>query len=69
MTSDGWKELILQAAYEESVGNNKSVDLLAKLLEEVDRAKQLLRDKGYGVTGVGILETVNEVPAAVRTGL
>ena len=66
MKSDGWKELILQAAYEESVGDHKSVDLLAKLLEEVDRAKQLLRDKGYGVTGMGIFETVNEVPAAGR---
>jgi hypothetical protein len=68
MTSDGWKELILQAAYEAEVGDYEKVDLLAKLLEEMDGAKQLLRDKGYGVTGVGIFETVKEVPAAVRAG-
>jgi hypothetical protein len=57
MTAEGWRELVLDAA-----GDPTSLDLLARLLEEQDRAKQILRDKGYGCTGMGWLQTVDLVP-------
>lgn len=43
--------------------DNESVRLLAKLIMEAEQAKQVLRDKGYGWTGLSLLKTViNEVP-------
>lgn len=56
MTSEGWRELIIQAAQ-----NDNLLDLLAQLLEEQDIAIQRLRDSGYGWTGLGLLATVEQV--------
>lgn len=57
MTAEGWRELVELAARDE-----RTLELLAQLLEEQDLAKQVLRDKGYGCTGMGWLETVDTVP-------
>lgn len=62
MKAEGWKELIQQAAYEAETGGFEKLDLLAKYLEMCDEAKQELRNKGYGWTGLDILETIKEVP-------
>ncbi len=56
MTREGWRQLIIQSAQ-----NDKSLDLLARLLEEQDTAIQRLRDSGYGWTGLGLLATVEQV--------
>lgn len=63
MTLQGWRELVLSVAWKCHDGDDRSVDLLAQLLWEQDAAKQILRDKGYGCTGMGWLETVAEIPS------
>lgn len=62
MQADGWKELIKNAVREAEVGDFETLDMLARHLEMCDWAKQELRNKGYGCTGVDILETVKLVP-------
>jgi len=62
MKAEYWKERI-----KEIVSNNdeESLTLLAKLIEEAEQAKQELRNKGYGWTGLSLLKTViEEVPSA-----
>lgn len=67
MTKDGWRNLVIQAVSDLSYSHDSSgIDLLATHLEECDKAKQALRDKGYGWTGLSILETVNQVPSATQ---
>lgn len=69
MKKHDWRLLILEASRKANKGNYKRLNLLAKYLEETDRAKQLLRNKGYGWTGLGILETIQtEVPCNERRG-
>jgi hypothetical protein len=64
VTSDGWKNLVLDAVGKYDDGDWSQLDLLAQVLTEMDAAKQALHDKGYGVTGLSLLETVRqEVPA------
>lgn len=36
-------------------------EIIAEILAQQDQAKQLLRDKGYGWTGLSLLETVKQV--------
>lgn len=64
MTREGWRILILRDIYRFVVlGKTDILDLLSTYLEEIDRAKQTLRNKGYGCTGMSLLETVQkEVP-------
>ena len=65
MEKDGWKELVLEA-----VKDPERLDLLTQLLEESDEAKQVLRNKGYGHTGLSLLKTVEEeVPYSLPTGI
>ena len=64
MKAEGWKELIQQAVYEAETGGFEKLDLLAKHLEMCDEAKQELRNRGYGWTGLDILETVKQVENA-----
>lgn len=61
MTRDGWRALVLEAVRRQEGGDPELLELTAAVLEEQDRAKQALRDKGYGCTGMGILLTVGEV--------
>ena len=56
MKAKGWEKIIIQANTDK-----KQMKLLAKLLEETDKAKQVLRVKGYGWTGLSLLETVEQI--------
>lgn len=56
MKKEGWEKTVRQAVTDE-----KQMGLLAQLLEETDMAKQVLRDKGYGWTGLSLLETVKQI--------
>ena len=63
MTQEGWRQLAINTVRKMDEGDNSSLDLLTKYLEETDAAKQALRNKGYGWTGLGILETIEtQVP-------
>ncbi len=57
MTREGWKKVIISTRC-----SSVQLDLLAKFLEEIDQATQILRDKGYGHTGKSLLETVKQLP-------
>jgi hypothetical protein len=64
MTKDGWKGLVIKAVREADAGNVEILDLLAQNLYEADWAKQVLRIKGYGWTGLSLLLTIStEVPS------
>ena len=58
MDKNQWKQYIIQSV---NNGNGNTIDTLAVSLEELDKAKQVLRDKGYGCLGMGILETASLV--------
>lgn len=61
MTRDGWRALVLEAVRRHDRGDDELLELTADVLAEQDLAKQALRDKGYGCTGVGLLRTVQDV--------
>jgi len=62
-----WKELIESSVDSAREGHPDQLDLLARALDEAERAKQLLRNKGYGWTGLSLLETVKEeVPSILE---
>ena len=63
MNLEGWRELVARAREE---GSDETFDYIARALHELDEAKNLLRQKGYGCTGMGILETAKEVPINVN---
>jgi hypothetical protein len=52
---------IVRAVQAYSQGNGADLDLVVTVLLESEAAKHNLRLRGYGVTGMGILETVWEV--------
>jgi len=60
MKTEEWK------TYIKNIVNEKDEDalmLLATFIEESEKAKQVLRNKGYGWTGLSLLKTViEEVP-------
>ena len=58
MTADGWAAAIVRAAGNAMAGDSAAVLGLAQQLAEEDRAKQLLHDAGYGVTGTSLLISV-----------
>jgi hypothetical protein len=64
MKAEGWKLLVKQAVAEDESGKPETLDLLARYLEMCDEAKQELRNRGYGWTGLDILETVKQVDRA-----
>lgn len=64
MTAEGWRGLVMQAVEQYMTGDADKLQLLARHLEMCDQAKQVLRDRGYGWTGMDILETVQLVPYA-----
>jgi len=57
MKANGWKKII-----EDANQSEKQMKLLAQHLADADRAKQELRDKGYGWGGLNIFETTRMVP-------
>lgn len=58
MKAAAWKSLVIRAVDSCKDGDCKSLELLSIVLEEHDLAKQLLRDKGYGWTGLSLVKTV-----------
>lgn len=62
MTEKGWRETVIDAARRHDNGDSELLDLLVRVLREQDRAKQVLRDKGHGWTGLSLLKTVQVLP-------
>ena len=68
MTSDDIKWAIISAVeryikYDHNPNKLEYIDLVSKVVIQADEAKQELRKKGYGWTGLSLLETVKtEVP-------
>ncbi|MBY0238473.1 MAG: hypothetical protein K2X55_04090 [Burkholderiaceae bacterium] len=56
-----YRDLIERAVKQ---GDNQMLDMLAQALADAERAKQILRAKGYGVTGMAISATAAQVPGA-----
>ena len=60
MTYKGWEKLLIDFIDKK---DKETFELLNIILFEQDEAKQELRNKGYGYTGLSLLETVKqEVP-------
>jgi hypothetical protein len=57
VTEQGWRDAVQQATTDEQMA-----ELLVRLLLEQDQAKQALRAKGYGWTGLSLLKSVELVP-------
>lgn len=68
MRAIDWQEFILRTVEEYAAGNPDNLKTIAHYLEMCDNAKQVLRDRGYGWTGVDIMETVKMVPDCASTG-
>lgn len=58
-----YKQMIKDAIKQE---DQKQIERLAETMHQADRAKQILRDKGYGWTGLDLLQTVKKVLPADR---
>lgn len=57
--------VILNAVNSLNEGDDSHVELLARVIVEAKEAQQLLREKGYGWSGLSLLKTVSqEVPDA-----
>lgn len=63
MTADHWLSALLFAVSEAEHGDSTVLYGFAQMMEEADAAKQLLRDAGFGCTGVSLLRTAEEAVA------
>lgn len=63
MTAQEWTKLILDAARDP---NGPRLGILARYLEEVDMARERLKELGFGVTGTPIAKQVEEVAREVK---
>ncbi len=61
MKATAWMDFILRVTDEAKAGNPENLKRLAEQLEMGDQAKQALRNKGYGWTGIDILKTAEMV--------
>lgn len=52
-----WNKYILELIEDK---DPEKINLLSKMLSDADQAKQELRNKGYGWTGLSLLDTVRE---------
>ena len=62
MMAQGWRDAVINAVRDHDRGDEYFLELLVKVLVQQDEAKQMLRDKGYGCTGMDLVRTVKEVP-------
>lgn len=61
MTAQGWRESLLHAFHRYTHYDDDGPLMgFAQCLAEEDEAKQLLRDAGFGCTGMSLLRTVKE---------
>lgn len=58
------RQTIIEAVDAHKNGDSSLLDLIVSIVNEAYDAKYRLRAKGYGVTGTGLLRTVDKVPAA-----
>ena len=63
MNKEAWRDLAVSAVVRHQAGDDTALDLLGRLLEEQEQAKDLLRNAGYGWTGTGLLETARKAIA------
>lgn len=56
-------EFVRKAVADAQAGDSEGLDLVVRFIAEHYEAKQILREKGYGWTGLGLVETVKEVPS------
>ncbi len=61
MKATGWVDFILRVADESRTGSSENLERLAVQLEMDDKAKQALRNRGYGWTGIDLLKTAEMV--------
>lgn len=62
------REFIIQAVKTElNLGFSDDLDLIIDVLEKQKETKQVLRDKGYGWTGLSLLKTVQEEVGVAHT--
>lgn len=59
MTPRSYRDLVLRAATER---NGKTMDLLIAQLTDAERAREILRAKGYGSSGMTASATAAQVP-------
>ena len=65
MNAEAYKAAVLKAVTDDDM---EFIELVAKILEMADTAKAILRYKGYGQTGLDLLETCKLVnPLYVAT--
>lgn len=53
---------VRKAVADAQAGDCEGLTLVARFIAEHYEAKQILRGKGYGWLGLGLVETVREVP-------
>lgn len=63
MTPAGYRDMLINVIRRADAGDDEQLDGLAKYLSEIDRARQRLRDAGFGVIGTPITRQVDEVIA------
>jgi predicted amidophosphoribosyltransferase len=57
-----YQELIERAVREHKSGNSALLEEMSSQLERADAAKEVLREKGYGRTGMDLLMIAREIP-------
>lgn len=62
MSIEQWAKSVMDAAKMAELGDEDRLLLICQILKQADDAKIELRRKGYGWTGLDLLETVKLVP-------
>ena len=65
MTAEGWRQAVIQAVRESDDGHADMIEMLAHLLAEQEKAKQDLRNIGFGWCGLNWPGTVQLIADAV----
>lgn len=68
MKAADWQAFIMRAVEEYAAGKPDNLQRIAAHLEMCDSAKQVLRDRGYGWTGLDILQTAQMVTDCADSG-
>ncbi len=61
MTLDDYIEQAKQCAVDYKNGDERGIELLAKIAYESEQAKQKLRELGFGWTGLSLPRTVDQI--------
>jgi len=63
MTTQAWRALVQEAVERDASGDASMLDTVVALLEEQDKARQMLRDMGVGWIGRPLLEMLADCEA------